>query len=132
MDKNNSASPLKDFDVSTTDLNLDMQHPVEVEIQPSYDGSVNLILNDDHDVPRIINSAFSVKEGWKYEKVVRAQQKQTNYYSKDLVDSETRLFRTTSTFLQVDLLDVEGGGALKGGNYTFFFKYGDDDFNETD
>jgi hypothetical protein len=109
-----------------------MQHPVEVEVQPSYDGSVNLILNDDHDVPRIINSAFSVKEGWKYEKIVRAQQKQTNYYSKDLVDSETRLFRTTSTFLQVDLLDVEGGGALKGGNYTFFFKYGDDDFNETD
>lgn len=63
IDTAHSHSALKDFDVPTTDLNLDMQHPVEVEIQPSYDGSVNLILNDDHDVPRIVNSAFSVKEG---------------------------------------------------------------------
>jgi hypothetical protein len=48
------------------------------------------------------------------------------------VDETTRLFRTTSTFLHVDLTDVESGGELKGGNYKFYFKYGDEDFNETD
>lgn len=121
---------LKDFDVD--DLNLDTDHPVEIEVQPSYDGSVNLILNDDHDVPRIVNSAFTVQEDWKYKRVVRNQQKQTNYYPKDEIDESTRLFRTTSTFLQVNLLDVEDGGELKGGNYIFYFKYGDEDFNETD
>lgn len=57
---------LKDFDVDTSGelptLNFNMEHPVEIEVQPSYDGSVNLILNDNHDVPRIINTAFSVEE----------------------------------------------------------------------
>jgi hypothetical protein len=27
-------------------LNFDLKHPVKMEAQPSYDGSVNLILND--------------------------------------------------------------------------------------
>lgn len=131
-DKGEDTVPhaLSDFD--TDDFNLDMEHPVEVEVQPSYDGSVNLIINDDHDVPRIVNSAFTVQEGWKYKRVVRDQQTQTNYYHVDKVDETTRLFRTTSTFLHVDLTDVESGGELKGGNYKFYFKYGDEDFNETD
>jgi hypothetical protein len=62
-DKGEDTVPhaLSDFD--TDDFNLDMEHPVEVEVQPSYDGSVNLIINDDHDVPRIVNSAFTVQEG---------------------------------------------------------------------
>lgn len=32
----------------------------------------------------------------------------------------------------MDLTDIESGGELKGGNYIFYFKYGDEDFNETD
>lgn len=130
IDENSEHNSLSDFD--TNELNLDTNHPVEVEVQPSYDGSVNLILNDNNDVPRIVNSAFTVKEGWKYKRVLRNQQKQTNYYPIDEIDSNTRLFRTTSTFLNVLLTDVESGGELKGGNYIFYFKYGDEDYNETD
>ena len=128
--ENNDPHALSDFD--TAELNLDVEHPVEVEVQPSYDGSVNLIINDDHDVPRIVNSAFTVQEGWKYKRVIRDQQKQTNYHHEGDIEKTTRLFRTTSEFLHVDLTDVESGGELKGGNYKFYFKYGDDDYNETD
>lgn len=130
IDKSSENHVLSDFD--TNELNLDTNHPVEVEVQPSYDGSVNLILNDNNDVPRIVNSAFTVKEGWKYKRVLRNQQKQTNYYPVNEIDSNTRLFRTTNTFLNVFLTDVESGGELKGGNYIFYFKYGDEDYNETD
>ena len=34
----------------------DLEHPVNIECQPSYDGTVNLILNDDLNPPKIINS----------------------------------------------------------------------------
>jgi len=32
-----------DFNISGSLLPLDLNHPLELEIQPSYDGSVNLI-----------------------------------------------------------------------------------------
>ena len=48
-------------------LNFDLEHPVDIEIQPSYDGSVNLILNDGKNIPRLINSRFSVREKGTYE-----------------------------------------------------------------
>ena len=35
------------IDLDTENLNFDLDHPVDIEVQPSYDGSVNLILNDD-------------------------------------------------------------------------------------
>jgi len=37
-----------------------MEHPVDIIPQESYDGSVNLILNDGKNVPRLINSRFAV------------------------------------------------------------------------
>jgi len=37
-----------------------MEHPVDILIQDAYDGAVNLLLNDDKNPPRLINSRFSV------------------------------------------------------------------------
>lgn len=72
----NIYQPLKNFVVSndkditedkihylTTPLfNFDLNHPVDIEIQDSYDGSVNLIINDYKNIPRLINTRFSVLE----------------------------------------------------------------------
>ena len=55
------ANELVDF--TTPDLNFDLNHPVDIEVQESYDGSVNLILNDDLNNPRIINSRFTLNSG---------------------------------------------------------------------
>jgi hypothetical protein len=51
------AGDLIDFE--TDELNFDINHPVDILPQWSYDGSVNLIINDGKNVPRLINSRFS-------------------------------------------------------------------------
>ena len=72
----NYANELIDF--RTKKLNLDINHPVDIECQPSYDGSVNLILTDDLNTPKLINSRFSVTENNQYQVVDRAGNNDTN------------------------------------------------------
>ena len=123
---------LKDF--TTKNLHYTPDNPVTIECQESYDGSVNLLITDYNDVPRIINSAFTVQENDKYERIVRNQAVATNYYADSTVDSTTRLQRSLSAdsnFLTIDLKSVEEGGQLLGGNYIFMIKYCDEDNNET-
>ena len=124
--------PLSGFD--TDKLEFDINHPVDIECQPSYDGSVNLLLNDDCGKPRIINSGFSVLEDNTYERVARNQRKTTNVYDENTVHLTTQLQRTIDKevdSLKIDLEKVVNSGELKGGNYTFLIKYGDDDDNMT-
>lgn len=113
-------------------LNLSVNNPINIECQPSYDGTVNLILNDDLNPPRIINTRFSKIENNRYKIINRNQTRQSNIYTKQNVDLETRLFRTTNTFPKIELTDVQYGGQLKGGNYVFYIKFADSDENETD
>lgn len=131
----------------------DLEHPVTIEVQPSYDGSVNLILNDGKNNPLLINSGFAVLGNGKGKFVKRNQGVKTNYYDEDNVQYLTKLINTSHTFTTVDLGTVyddftvasiqdiaspyrrdgvQSGGQLKGGNYTFYFKFGDDDGNQTD
>ena len=128
---NENNKKIIDF-FDTNELTLDINHPIDIECQTSYDGSTNIIFNDDSNPPRVINSAFSVKEGSTYERVQRNQQVPTNIYRENSVQSETRLQRVTSAtsgFLSVDLKEVCGGGELPGGNYVFLIHYADDDDN---
>ena len=130
--ESDSNKILKDF--TTDNLSYDPDHPVTIDCQQSYDGSVNLLLTDDNDTPRIVNSAFTVQENNKYERILRNQSIATNYYSDETVDSTTRLQRTISAdhgFLTIDLESVKDGGQLMGGNYIFMIKYCDEDYNET-
>ena len=46
-------------DFITNEFNFDLEHPVDIIAQPSYDDSVNLILNDGKNTPKLINSRFS-------------------------------------------------------------------------
>lgn len=111
------------------ELGYDTEHPVTIETQPSYDGSVNLILVDNKNKPRIINSGFSVEPGNKYNIIDRNQTVKTNWYN-DL--TQTELIRTSNTITNFELESVQSGGQLKGGNYTFYLKFGDADYNQTD
>lgn len=139
----------------------DLKHPVSIEIQPSYDGSVNVILTDDKNPPRLINSGFAVTKSGKGKFVKHNQNVKTNYYEEEKLDSLTRLVNISPVFTTIDLgtisydeekakmqeahehgeeVDfnsiktdgVQHGGQLKGGNYTFYFKFGDEDGNQTD
>ena len=117
---------------NTNEIEVDLNNPLNIECQPSYDGTVNLIINDDSHPPRIINSRFSKLEDNRFKIINRNQKQQTNLYKEGSIDQQTRLFRNITTFPKIDLLGVYNSGQLKGGNYTFYFKYADEDYNKTD
>ena len=164
---------------------FDLEHPVDIEIQPSYDGSVNLILNDGLNIPRLINSRFSVLENgtWEipkrrrnndniyrvnYKTVVKEGEIRDSYLAesvggelsyeaeiritkdegceivsvlltkenyeaaKSIFDITTSLNKRISIFPIIKFNGVIGSGNLPVGNYTLYFKYCDEDGNETD
>lgn len=119
------------IDLDTENLNFDLEHPVEIEVQPSYDGSVNLILNDDKNIPRLINSRFSVREKDTYEIVDRIGENDTNIYNSKTFNKDTSLYfqyeyNPTITYLGFIK------GILQVGQYCFYFTYCDSDDNESD
>ena len=71
-------------------LNFDLNHPVMIEIQPSYDGSINLILNDGKNNTRLINTRFSVEENG-MAKIPDRRRNDDNIYSEDNFDLDTSL-----------------------------------------
>ena len=139
-DLQHSYSPLKNIldeenkivDFRTDEISVDLNNPLNLECQPSYDGTVNLIINDDKNPPRVINSRFTKIEDNRFRIINRNQSEQTNIYRKGLVDVQTRLFRNVSKIPKFDFVELNYYGQLKGGNYTFYAKYADDDFNKTD
>ena len=120
---------LEDFITDEIDFNL--TKPADIECQPSYDGTVNLIINDDLNPPRIINTTYTTLENNRYKRVVRNQTEQTNLYREGQIDQRTRLFRNLTKLPKIDLVNVLYHGELKGGNYTFYIKLADNDYNKT-
>ena len=119
-------------DFRTKEINVDLDNPLNIECQPSYDGTVNLIVNDDKNPPRIINTRFSAIEDNRYRIINRNQKEQTNIYEETMIDQQTRLFRNLNYIPRIQLVSVDYFGQLKGGNYTFYVKFADNDFNKTD
>ena len=127
LDENNSV-----VNFNTTELSLDLRNPLNIECQPSYDGTVNLIINDDKNPPRIINTRFTKIEDNRFRIINRNQTEQTNLYKKGEIDLTTRLFRNVNKIPKFDFVELNYFGQLKGGNYTFYIKYADSDYNKTD
>jgi len=67
--------------------------------------------------------------GDQYKIIERDQTSSTNTYSSV---EELNLVQTTNILTNIDLVSVLRGGQLKGGNYTFYIKFGDADYNQTD
>ena len=120
------------IDLDTEQLYFDLNHPVTIEPQPSYDGSVNLIFNDNKNIPRLINSRFSTLQGNRYEVVDRIGNNDTNLYDDSQFDLDTSLYKRINTIPKIAFNGVISGGNLKVGNYTLYIKYADADDNETD
>ena len=120
------------IDLDTKALPFDLQHPVDMAIQPSYDGSVNVILNDGINQPRMINSRFSVTGMDTYQIVDREGDNDTNIYDKETFNADTSLYKKVRTVAKIKFMGVSTGGNLPVGNYHFYFKLSDADGNETD
>lgn len=133
-------SPLKNLleednsivNFNTDELSIDLNNPLNIECQSSYDNTVNLIINDDVNPPRIINSRFTKIEDNRFRIISRNQSEQTNLYKVGKIDEQTRLFRNVTKIPQFSFIELNYYGQLKGGNYTFYAKFADDDYNKTD
>lgn len=125
IDENGSISEFR-----TT--NLDINFPVNIEIQPSFDGSVNLILNDDLTSPKLINSRFSVEENNTYTITDHKGNKDTNLYEDNNLTLDTKLYKSISKIAKLEFKGFSSAGKMKCGNYHFYFKLTDNDGNETD
>ncbi len=120
-------------DFETSDLKFDIQHPVNILPQYSYDGSVNLVLNDGKNIPRLINSRFSPLGRNKYQIVDRKGDNDTNIYDQgSQFDIDTSLYKRTNLIPKLIYYGTFSSGRMSIGNYHFYFKYMDADENETD
>lgn len=120
-------------DFITNEFNFDLEHPVDIIAQPSYDDSVNLILNDGKNTPKLINSRFSPIGKNKYQVVDRKGTNDTNLYDMgSQFELDTSLYKQSLTIPKLKFIGVQSGGNLPVGNYHFYFRYVDDDGNETD
>lgn len=117
---------------SKSNLNVNLENPIDIECQPSYDGTVNLYLNDGANPPRVLNTRWTRTDNNTYKIINREQINQSNIYRENYVDRETRLFRNVDGVTKVDLNSVNHSGKLKAGNYIIYMKYMDGDYNETD
>ena len=116
----------------TTDkLTYTLKNFVDINTQLSYDDSINLIINDGLDIPRIINTGFRTTGDKNFEYLVRNQYAQTNSYNTETIN-KTDLFLRSTTWPIINLHNVIDSGQLMGGNYVFYIKYCDEDFNETE
>ncbi len=130
LQENEETQYLSDLTVNNA-FNFQFDAPVDIECQDSYDGSVNLILNDGKNTPRLINTRFTVRGKNKYEIIDRTGSTDTNIYHENSFQNDTSLFKIFRTFAKIDLVDIKAGGNLNVGNYVFYIKYSDADDNET-
>lgn len=120
-------------DFTTENLNFDMEHPVDIILQDSYDGAVNMIINDGKNKPRLVNSRFSVQDGNKFKIPDHSGFKDTNIYDEETFDVDTQL---KAIPIKIPIVTYDGlinhGGKLHCGTYAFYFKLADADGNETE
>ena len=130
LNKGETRGSLAELD--TEKLNFSLTAPVDMIPQQSYDGSVNLIINDKRNPPRLINSRFTVREKNTYERVDRLGENDTNIYDVDKFQLQTSLQKLYSLIPVVQFNGETPSGNLRVGNYIFYFAYCDADENETD
>lgn len=131
-DLNENKSALLGLSINSENAEIDIINPITIETEVSYDDSINLIISDNVNPPKIINSRFYQTSTMTYEVADRKGNLDTNIYSEQNFKVETSLIKSIRTITTVDFLGIKDGGNMKIGNYTFYFKLADADGNESD
>ena len=125
-------SDLFPLSLSNKYANIDIDNPLKLDTEIAYDGSVNLIINDTKNPPKLVNSRFYLTSAYTYNIADRKGNLDTNIYTETDFKSETSLIKSVKSIISVDFLGLFSGGTLPVGNYTFYFKLSDADGNESD
>lgn len=106
------------IDLDTEELQFDLNNPVNVLPQWSYDGSTNLIINDGKSSPRLINTRFSPIGRNRYQIVDRKGDNDTNLYDQgQQFNIDTSLYKNVSKIPQLKYYGTLYSGNLPIGNY---------------
>lgn len=134
----NAYSPLQNLmtdedlgDFTSTHLNMSPENPIDIIITDEYDGSQNLIINDNINEPRLINSRMSVQEDHKFLIPEHSGNNVTNVYDDSTLDKDISLLKLYDTIPTLSFNGLMEGGSLQCGSYTFYFKLSDADGNLT-
>lgn len=128
----NSSFEVGYGEFTSDNFNFQRDKPVEiVSVQPSYDGTVNVIFTDDFNKPKLINSRFTVRPGKNIEIINRQGSNDTNLYVADNFNNRLNHIYTTNKLTSVTFDGQQTGGNLPTGLYKYLFKYSTVDGNET-
>jgi len=112
-------------------FNFKEDNPFKIcAIQPSYDGSVNVIFTDWYNKPKLINSRFTVKPDDKVEIIDRRGEKDENLYDETNFDNKLNQIIISNKLISIDYKGYSSG-KLASGNYVYYFKYYTQDGNLT-
>ena len=118
--------------LSSENAGINIDKPLDLNTEVSYDGSINLIVNDGKNPPKLINSRFYLTDSTSYNIADRKGNLDTNIYTETNFKTETNLIKSVKSIISVDFLGIFNGGIMPVGNYTFYFKLADSDGNESD
>jgi hypothetical protein len=93
-------------------------------IVDEFDGSTNIIINDDTNEPRLINSGFSVQEDNTFLIPEHYTKSVTNIYDDNTFEQDVQLLKLYNNIPKLEFLGF-GEGAFKCGSYTFYFRLSD-------
>jgi len=123
-------------DFRTAEFGYDRNSNVTLELQQTYDDTINMIMTDGESPVRIVNSRtlfYTNSDGTRGELVVRNGDNLSNVYSNDTIDSTKLIPYVGNIIVDAEFKGVRpGGGALPGGGYKYFFKLVTVDGAETD
>lgn len=123
---------LTNLSINSGKAGINITEPITIDTEVSYDDSVNLIITDRTNPPKIVNSRFYQTSTMTYSVADRKGNLDTNIYSEENFKVEAGLIKSIRTITTVEFLGIRDGGSMSVGNYTFYFKLADADGNESD
>ena len=109
---------------TTEKLNFNRYGSQDMLIVDEFDGSTNIIINDDQNNPRLINSGFSVQEDNTFLIPEHYTNTVTNIYDDNTFKEDTQLLKLYTNIPKLDFLGF-GDGSFKCGSYVFYFRLAD-------
>ena len=130
--RNDGIIDLDRLTLNAADANIDINNPISLKTELSYDDSVNLLINDHKNPLKVVNSRFYLTSANSYKIADRRGNLDTNIYTSDNFPIEAGLIKTVRSIVGLDFLGIFDGGIMPVGNYHFYFKLADVDGNESD
>ena len=118
--------------MNALEANVNINKPISLDTEISYDASVNLIINDTTNPLKIVNSRFYLIDADSYKIADRKGNLDTNIYTSGDFKIEAGLIKTVRSIVTIDYKGIESGGNNPIGSYHFYFKLADADGNESD